>query len=321
MGVGRWRVRSVVFTRVEQLPAFCLVAPLADSNMKRRTGEGVTLGELLSESLYSIWRGRPSEVTNAYNGATLCDVLGADTRVRDIDGKAVLRLVNALRARGLKGSSINRHLSTLSVLLGVAQDLGEIDQRPRLRYEPEPEYRTRVVSYQEEVNLFNELCPEYRALCRFLVETGLRLGEALSLSWECVSGADVLVKNTKTRVPRRVPLTEAAQGAILDRRASGAESARGPFTQLKASTLHHRWNRAKQALLLEDDQELVPHALRHTFASRLVMAGVDLVTVKTLLGHTSLAQTMRYAHMSPGQSAQAAKALDRLRSRSVEEER
>ena len=42
-------------------------------------------------------------------------------------------------------------------------------------------------------------------------------------------------------------------------------------------------------------------------------AGVDLVTVKTLLGHSNLQQTMRYAHMSPGQATGAAKALEKLR--------
>jgi integrase len=47
------------------------------------------------------------------------------------------------------------------------------------------------------------------------------------------------------------------------------------------------------------------HCLRHTFASRLVMAGVDIRTVQELMGHRSIVTTMRYAHLAPGHQAAA----------------
>jgi len=55
---------------------------------------------------------------------------------------------------------------------------------------------------------------------------------------------------------------------------------------------------------------LGPHVLRHTFASRLVMAGVDLRTVQELMGHKSILMTMRYAHLSPDHKRMAMETLE-----------
>jgi len=278
----------------------------------------LTLSDLLSRSLYDIWRGRASEDTNAYNGATILDVLGADTYADKINAASIIKLTTALREdKGLKPSSVNRHLSTLSVMLRLGQDLGAVKEVPRMRYQKEPEHRTRVLTFDQERNLFAEIRNhEYHNLCVFLVETGLRLGEALNLTGADIGPTEVRVKGTKTGKPRLVPLTaRASYHAFYD---VARTSINGPFTHLTAATLHREWNRAKAALALTDDAELVPHCLRHTFASRLVQAGVDLVTVKTLLGHSTLQQTLRYAHMSSGQAQHAAAALEVLRQRAEE---
>jgi integrase len=51
------------------------------------------------------------------------------------------------------------------------------------------------------------------------------------------------------------------------------------------------------------------HCLRHTFASRLVMAGIDLRTVQELLGHKSIAMTVRYSHLAPAHTLAAVERL------------
>ena len=59
------------------------------------------------------------------------------------------------------------------------------------------------------------------------------------------------------------------------------------------------------------------HDLRHTAASRLVMAGVELYTVKEILGHKTLVMTQRYAHLSPAHQRQAVERLVPRQTRSM----
>jgi site-specific recombinase XerD len=66
------------------------------------------------------------------------------------------------------------------------------------------------------------------------------------------------------------------------------------------------WNPARKRATLED---LHWHDLRHTFASRLIMAGVDLRTVQELMGHKTITMTLRYSHLSPTHQREAVQRL------------
>lgn len=106
------------------------------------------------------------------------------------------RLVAAMREAGLGPATINRHLSALSVVLG------EAGLELELPWQREPRGRTRVLS-RGEVATLAAACLQYRhgkdvsSLVLFLGETGLRVGEALALTWQDVEGDGVRVRTSK----------------------------------------------------------------------------------------------------------------------------
>jgi site-specific recombinase XerD len=76
---------------------------------------------------------------------------------------------------------------------------------------------------------------------------------------------------------------------------------------LGSYALHDSFQNAVKRAKLEDFHF---HDLRHTFASRLVMAGVDIRTVQELMGHNTIAMTLRYSHLSPDHKRKAIQALE-----------
>jgi len=151
------------------------------------------------------------------------------------------------------------------------------------------------------------------------VNTGMRRGEIFDLQWNHVDLKNRIIEvaDPKNGDPRFVPINDTLMDALqqLPRRIDtpyvfpGKNG--GRLTDIKKPFLNTR----KRAGL--DDVRF--HDLRHTFASHLVMAGVDLTTVKELLGHKSTKMTERYSHLSPKHKADAVRVLDRLSSEASEE--
>lgn len=145
------------------------------------------------------------------------------------------------------------------------------------------------------------------------LQTGLRRGELLALRWAdidfvharlTVRGATA--KSGRTRyVPLNVDAVQALRdwrtGLTTDQRAPTAVVFAGPDGEPMFS-LKTSWTKVARAAKLKDVRF---HDLRHTFASKLVQAGVDLNTVRALLGHADLKMTLRYAHLAPNNLAAA----------------
>jgi site-specific recombinase XerD len=155
---------------------------------------------------------------------------------------------------------------------------------------------------------------ERRPLVTLAVNTGLRWSEQARLRWhdvDLLTGV-LTVRLAKNGHVRRVPINSAARSALLDLAAQRVRPAdpeeivsRGAYRPVSRDFI--RAVAAAQVTLRAAGQESEAarldgetwHALRHTFASRLVAAGVDLRTVQELGGWKTLSMVQRYAHPSP----------------------
>ena len=165
--------------------------------------------------------------------------------------------------------------------------------------------RTRFLSENELTRLRGVMRGSDWKLVAFAIETGLRRGEQFPLRWDQVDLENSVLtlplpKGGKTR---HVPLSEEAK-AILRSFDSFLRSA-WVFPGLKDTTQPID-SRAFLRRSFEPGLRQAGisgacwHSLRHTAASRRVMAGVDLVSVKEILGHRDIQTTLRYAHLAPG---------------------
>ncbi len=154
---------------------------------------------------------------------------------------------------------------------------------------------------EEEQKLLDSSPAWLKELIIFAINTGTRRDEMLSLKWSEVdfSRRVLTLLVTKNKEKRTVPMNEVVSELLKAKsKGSTSEYAFGSETGTKMDgrNLLRAFYVARKKAGLEDVRW---HDLRHTFATRLVQAGIDLYTVKELLGHKTLTMTMRYAHHYP----------------------
>ena len=164
--------------------------------------------------------------------------------------------------------------------------------------------RTRFLTDEELGRLRYVMAPEDWNLVAFAIETGLRQGEQFPLRWDQVDleNGILTIPMPKGGKTRHVPLSEGAKQLLrsFDSFMTSAyvfPGIRGSDHPLDARAFERR--SYEPALRRSGIQGACWHTLRHTAASRRVMAGVDLVTVKEIMGHRDIETTLRYAHLAP----------------------
>jgi len=157
--------------------------------------------------------------------------------------------------------------------------------------------------------LFSRFRSLWATIALLLLDTGLRLDEALSLEWQQgnlhpANGAKfgyvtVLSGKSENRKSRNVPLSERAVKMLKcpASDANGYVFRRADGSPLSETLLDHQHARIRNLLKLPSD--FVLHSLRHPFGTRLGEAGADAFTITRLMGHSTVTVSQRYVHPSP----------------------
>ena len=220
------------------------------------------------------------------------------------------------RAKDVSGAGTNRDLAALRVVLNLAIRQGHSDRNPVsvVKFLPEGPGCMRVVSHEEQQAYFAAANPLLRDVAVLILETGMRPEEVFRIEVGNVhlDRRYLFVPSGKTRFARRnVPLTDTAV-EVLQRRMKAAP-ANYIFTHrdddnrpLGSIQKPHNAAIAKAKIT----PRFRIYDLRHTFGSRLAMAGVDLSTLKELMGHSHISTTMRYVHPTPEHKQDAIRKLE-----------
>ena len=220
------------------------------------------------------------------------------------------------RLSGNKPATVNRLLATLKHMFTKAVDWEMVEEDilrkiRKVKMIPENNRRLRFLSKEECRVLIDACSPQLRSIVIVALNTGMRKGEILGLKWERVDlrHGFIFLENTKNGERREIPINTTLR-TTLEAIPHGPES-EYVFTDRNGNPFKDIRRSFKTALKRAGIQDFKFHDLRHCFASHLVMAGVDLTTVKELLGHKTLTMTLRYSHLSPGHKKKAVEVLDR----------
>ena len=145
------------------------------------------------------------------------------------------------------------------------------------------------------------------------LNTGLRQGELFNLKWENINFERAILTVTadvaKSGKTRHIPLNSLILKILMNWQKQ-ADKNELVFSSKKTGTLFNNVKKAwKNILDTAGIKNFRWHDMRHHFASKLVMAGVDLNTVRELLGHADIKMTLRYAHLAPEHKANAVEKL------------
>lgn len=229
--------------------------------------------------------------------------------------ETILNFLSHLQKSGYASSSICRTLMAIKVFFRFLKKEGEIELDPSHLLETPKIWQLLpdILSYQEVEQLFHAPDPATRigvrdlAMLEVLYASGLRVSELCALNLADVDDDSVRVSQGKGGKQRMVPIASAAVTAIdryllLWERGDVHDRGGEPLFLTEQGKRINRvlvWKQIRMhARKAGITKRVFPHSLRHAFATHLLENGADLRIIQEMLGHSSIATTDRYTHVS-----------------------
>ena len=232
-----------------------------------------------------------------------------DLPVAQVDKLAVLGLRDDLLKLSRSSETVNHYYNTISKLFQMLEgdwDINIPNPIKGIKRMPRPPGRTKRVNSELETLLLSNC--DYlsltllRSIIQFAIQTGMRRGEIMGLSWVDIDlpNRKAYLHQTKNGEPRQVPLTRQAI-AVLEALSKdvekvfpmGMDALRSQFTRLK-DYAKDQWN----GVGINPFEDLRFHDLRHEALSRLSDAGLNVIELSHISGHRTLGMLKRYTHPS-----------------------
>jgi len=227
--------------------------------------------------------------------------------VKDIENYKVERLKHVIgkhkpgKPKTVAAATVNRELATLKTMFNKAVVWKKLKENTAktIQFLKEPNGRMRFLEEEEITKVLNNSDKKMRPILVLALNTGMRRGEILGLKWHDIDfKRDIItLLDTKNGEKREVYMNEQVKTALIRVRKNPVspyifcDKDGKPFYDIRKSF----WTVLRKSGI----KDFHFHDLRHTFASHLVMSGVDLNTVRELMGHKDIRMTLRYSHLSP----------------------
>lgn len=212
---------------------------------------------------------------------------------------------------GAKANTINMELGTLRTILNQAIKWGYLRENPTRgvsMLKVNDSKKPRFLTEQECKKLLDECGDELHPVFYTFLNTGMRLSELINLTWDDIDFSRKKIKiQTKSfwhpkTGEREIPMNKGMEELLAGLQKKKKKASQFVFHLKNGSKIPDNYLRKKLIVIAKrcgfSDVTKI-HSLRHTFASHLIMKGVDLPTVQKLMGHSDIQTTMIYSHLSP----------------------
>ncbi|OGS21907.1 MAG: hypothetical protein A3J83_03260 [Elusimicrobia bacterium RIFOXYA2_FULL_40_6] len=244
----------------------------------------------------------------------LSDYFG-NQKLTDISPLHIQEMRTYLQNKGLKSSTVDRYHAFVKTVFNKMIFWRKFDgynpsNGVKLKREPNAHirYLTRDELILVETQIPDNIYPYFIAG----VHAGMRRGELCNLRWENVDLAygDIFVEKSKSGKARHIPINTVLHSLLVKLFGNGKDHKQRVLGDLHEDFVSHSFIKICKQLGLKN---VVFHTLRHTFASQLVMNGVNIFRVSKWLGHASVVTTEKYyAHLSPDNKREEIHKLDKL---------